>query len=121
MGTENIFAIGDVAYMEEPAWPGGHPQVAPVATQMADLLVSNLRNIEMKSNKASLEEFVYHDKGSMATVGRNLAVVDMPKPKLHFGGFFAWMIWKIVLLKSIGRVKNLLPGENHFLLQRGVT
>ncbi len=106
MGTENIFAIGDVAYMEEPAWPGGHPQVAPVATQMADLLVSNLRKIEMKSNKASLEEFVYHDKGSMATVGRNLAVVDMPKPKLHFGGFFAWMIWMGLHLMLILGVKN---------------
>lgn len=105
-GTENIFAIGDVAYMEEPAWPNGHPQVAPVAMQMADLLVSNLRNIEMKSNKASLEEFVYHDKGSMATVGRNLAVVDMPKPKLHFGGFLAWMIWMGLHLMLILGVKN---------------
>ena len=105
-GTENIFAIGDVAFMEEPAWPNGHPQVAPVAMQMADLLVSNLRNIEMKSNKASLEEFVYHDKGSMATVGRNLAVVDMPKPKLHFGGFLAWMIWMGLHLMLILGVKN---------------
>lgn len=105
-GTEHVFAIGDVAYMEEPAWPNGHPQVAPVAMQMADMLASNLRKTEMKSNKASLEEFVYHDKGSMATVGRNLAVVDMPKPKLHFGGFIAWMIWMGLHLMLILGVKN---------------
>ncbi|NOT90842.1 NAD(P)/FAD-dependent oxidoreductase [Ferruginibacter sp.] len=105
-GSNNIFAIGDVAYMEEPAWPNGHPQVAPVATQMADMIANNLRSIEMKSNKKALTEFVYHDKGSMATVGRNLAVVDIPKPKLHFKGFFAWMIWMGLHLMLILGVKN---------------
>ncbi len=105
-GTQNIFAIGDVAYMEEPAWPSGHPQVAPVAMQMADMITKNLRSIEMKSSKAAMEEFVYNDKGSMATVGRNLAVVDMPKPKLHFGGFLAWMIWMGLHLMLILGVKN---------------
>jgi NADH dehydrogenase len=105
--SNNIFAIGDVACMEEqPAWPNGHPQVAPVATQMADMIAKNLRNIEMKSNIKALEEFVYNDKGSMATVGRNLAVVDMPKPKLHFKGFFAWMIWMGLHLMLILGVKN---------------
>lgn len=106
LGTDNIFAIGDVSYMEEPAWPNGHPQVAPVAMQMADMLANNLRSIEMKSSKLALEEFVYNDKGSMATVGRNLAVVDMPKPKLHFGGFLAWMIWMGLHLMLILGVKN---------------
>jgi NADH:ubiquinone reductase (H+-translocating) len=105
-GTQNIYAIGDVAYMEEEAWPNGHPQVAPVAMQMADLLAENLRRIEMKSSKKHLEDFTYYDKGSMATVGRNLAVVDMPKPKLHFGGFFAWMIWMALHLMLILGVKN---------------
>lgn len=104
--SNNIFAIGDVAYMEEPAWPNGHPQVAPVAMQMADMLANNLRSIEMKSSRLALEEFVYNDKGSMATVGRNLAVVDMPKPKLHFGGFLAWMIWMGLHLMLILGVKN---------------
>ncbi len=106
MGIQNIFALGDVAYMEEPAWSNGHPQVAPVAMQMADMIAKNLRSIEMKSSKTSLEEFVYNDKGSMATVGRNLAVVDMPKPKLHFGGFLAWMIWMGLHLMLILGVKN---------------
>ena len=92
--------------MEEPAWPNGHPQVAPVAMQQADMLVNNLRRQETKSGETLWEEFVYNDKGSMATVGRNLAVVDMPKPKLHFGGFFAWMIWMGLHLMLILGVKN---------------
>ena len=101
IGHENIFAIGDVAYMEEPAWPNGHPQVAPVAMQMADMIAKNLQ----VGNK-QWRDFVYNDKGSMATVGRNLAVVDVPKPKLHFGGFFAWMIWMGLHLMLILGVKN---------------
>lgn len=105
-GFSNIYAIGDVAYMEEPAWPHGHPQVAPVAMQQADLLTNNLRRLEMKSGAGQLQEFVYKDSGSMATVGRNLAVVDMPKPKLHFGGFIAWMIWMGLHLMLILGVKN---------------
>ena len=105
-GFENIFAIGDVAYMEEPAWPNGHPQVAPVAMQQADMIANNLRRLEMKSGQKQWSEFVYNDKGSMATVGRNLAVVDMPKPKLHFGGLLAWMIWMGLHLMLILGVKN---------------
>ena len=105
-GFENIYAIGDVAYMEEGAWSNGHPQVAPVAMQMADMIANNLSSIELKTSNVSLEEFVYNDKGSMATVGRNLAVVDMPKPKLHFGGFIAWMIWMGLHLMLILGVKN---------------
>lgn len=105
-GFENVFAIGDVAYMEDPAWPNGHPQVAPVAMQQADLVAANLKRLEMKSSNKTIREFVYNDKGSMATVGRNLAVVDVPKPKLHFGGFFAWMIWMGLHLMLILGVKN---------------
>lgn len=106
MGLENVYAIGDVAYMEEPDYPKGHPQVAPVAMQMADMLVHNLTRLNMRSGKQHFVEFSYHDKGSMATVGRNLAVVDMPKPKLHFGGFIAWMVWMFLHLMLILGVKN---------------
>jgi NADH dehydrogenase len=102
--TENIFAIGDVAYMETPAYPNGHPQVAQTAIQQADTLAENLMRIESKS--ALRYEFEYYDKGSMATVGRNLAVVDLPKPKLHFGGFLAWLIWMGLHLMLILGVKN---------------
>lgn len=105
-GYKDLFAIGDVAYMEEPGWPNGHPQVAPVAIQQADMLADNLSTIEMKSSANQLFEFVYNDKGVMATVGRNLAVVDVPKPRLHFSGFFAWLIWMSLHLMLILGVKN---------------
>jgi NADH:ubiquinone reductase (H+-translocating) len=103
-GTNNIYAIGDVAYMEEPAYPKGQPQVAQTALQHAVLLAHNLRS--QIEGKDDLKEFSYSDKGSMATVGRNLAVVDIPKPKLHFGGLFAWMIWMGLHLLLILGVKN---------------
>ncbi|MEO5946100.1 MAG: NAD(P)/FAD-dependent oxidoreductase [Chitinophagaceae bacterium] len=105
-GTNNIYVIGDLAYMETPKFPSGLPQVAPVAMQQAELVADNLRLIERKSNPDSQYEFEYRDKGSMATVGRNLAVVDIPKPKLHFGGFFAWLIWMGLHLMLILGVKN---------------
>jgi NADH dehydrogenase len=106
IGFENIYALGDLSYMETPKYPQGFPQVAPVAIQQADMLAGNLKLIEQKSDLDRLFEFEYKDKGSMATVGRNLAVVDVPKPKLHFGGFFAWLIWMGLHLMLILGVKN---------------
>jgi NADH:ubiquinone reductase (H+-translocating) len=103
-GFENIYAIGDLAYMETPKYPHGHPQVASVAIQHGELLADFLKRIERKSTR--FYEVEYFDKGSMATVGRNLAVVDIPKPKLHFGGFFAWLIWMGLHLFLILGVKN---------------
>jgi NADH dehydrogenase len=107
-GFENIYAIGDIAYMETPKYPLGHPQVAQVAIQQADLVADNFRKMERKSNARQLLEFEYYDKGSMATVGRNLAVVDLPKPKLHFKGLLAWLIWMGLHLVLILGVKNRL-------------
>jgi NADH dehydrogenase len=104
LGLENVYAIGDVAYMETEKYPHGHPQVASVPIAQAKVLADNLKKI--KSNKTNLKPFEYHDKGSMATVGRNLAVVDIPKPHLHFGGFFAWMIWMGLHLLLLLGVKN---------------
>ncbi|MBC7867033.1 MAG: NAD(P)/FAD-dependent oxidoreductase [Gloeobacteraceae cyanobacterium ES-bin-316] len=106
LGLENVYAIGDVAYVDEPAYPNGHPQVAPAAIQQADMLVNNLTWIQMKSGGKQLLDFAYNDKGAMATVGRNLAVVDVPKPKLHFGGILAWFIWMALHLMLILGVKN---------------
>ena len=105
-GTKNIYSIGDVAYMEEPAYPKGHPQVAPVAMQQADLLAKNFIYLNSRKLNKKITEFTYHNKGSMATVGRNLAVVDIPKPKLHLGGLLAWMIWMSLHLMLILGVKN---------------
>lgn len=103
-GTANIYVLGDLAYMETPKYPKGHPQVASVAIAQADVLAKNFTSMERKSNKTY--EFEYFDKGSMATVGRNLAVVDLPKPKMHLGGFFAWLIWMSLHLFLILGVKN---------------
>ena len=105
-GHSNIYTIGDLAFMETPKYPNGLPQVAPVAMQQADLVAGNLRLIERKARPDKQMEFEYRDKGSMATVGRNLAVVDIPKPKMHLGGFFAWMIWMGLHLMLILGVKN---------------
>lgn len=103
-GAENIYVLGDLAYMETPKWPKGHPQVANVAINQADILFENLRRMERGSNERF--EFEYFDKGSMATVGRNLAVVDLPKPKMHFRGLIAWFIWMGLHLFLILGVKN---------------
>ena len=102
-GSQNIYAIGDVAYMETEKYPHGHPQVASVAIAQGKTLADNL--IKMNKN-LSMKEFEYHDKGSLATVGRNLAVVDIPKPKLHLKGFFAWMFWMGLHLFLLVGVKN---------------
>lgn len=106
IGFDDVFAIGDVAYMETPLYPKGHPQVASVPIAQAKVLTKNL--VRMNKGQSNLEEFEYHDKGSMATVGRNLAVVDIPKPKIHFGGFFAWMVWMGLHLFLLLGVKNRL-------------
>jgi len=105
-GSPNIYVLGDLAYMETPTWTKGHPQVASVAIQQADLLAKNLRRMERKLDE--FYDYEYHDKGSMATVGRNLAVVDIPKPKMHLKGFFAWLIWMGLHLFLILGVKNRL-------------
>ncbi len=104
IGSQNIYAIGDLAYMETPKYPHGHPQVATTAIQQAKLLAGNL--LKLQAGKTELEEYEYKDKGTMATVGKNLAVVDIPKPKLHFGGWFAWIIWMSLHLMLILGVKN---------------
>lgn len=104
LGSPNIYVIGDLAYMETPKYPQGHPQVAPTAIQQAKLLAENL--MKMQKGRTDLKEYEYKDKGSMATVGRNLAVVDIPKPALHLGGFFAWIIWMSLHLMLILGVKN---------------
>jgi NADH:ubiquinone reductase (H+-translocating) len=101
-GLDNVFAIGDIAYMEENTYKG-HPQVAQVAIQQAKQLALNFRNILTND---PLEPFHYRDLGSMATIGRNHAVVDLPFIK--FQGFFAWLVWLFVHLFAIIGVKNKL-------------
>jgi len=106
-GFDNIYAIGDVAYMETPKYPHGHPQVANVAINQAKNLAVNLIR-QVTGNKHYQDEFEYHDKGSLATVGKNLAVADIAKPKIHVGGALAWFIWMALHLVLILGVKNRL-------------
>lgn len=101
LGFDTIFAIGDIASMETPDFPQGHPMMAQPAMQQGVLLGKNLPKIIQGKTP---EPFVYNDKGSMATIGRNLAVVDLPK--YHFNGFFAWVVWMLVHLFSLIGFKN---------------
>jgi NADH:ubiquinone reductase (H+-translocating) len=101
-GYSNIFAIGDAALMEgDPGFPKGHPQMAPPAMQQGRLVAKNIKNM---ISKRPLKPFRYKDKGSMATVGRNKAVVDLKGIKV--GGFLAWFIWMFVHLISIVGFRN---------------
>ncbi len=102
-GFTDIFAVGDIAYMTEEDYPHGHPQVAQAALQQARHLAGNLKRM---AKGKEMKPFSFQDKGSMATVGRNKAVVDLPK--LHFKGRFAWLIWLIVHLFAIIGTKNKL-------------
>ena len=102
-GMSHVYVLGDLCYMETPLFPEGHPQVAQVAIQQAGNLSSNLKKLR-KMGTSGLREFEYKDKGSMATIGRNLAVADLPHFRLK--GFPAWVLWSIVHLFTIFGAKN---------------
>jgi len=101
--SPQVYAIGDIAAMQCSEWPKGHPQVAQVAIQQAALLAKNLRNIVTRN---TLQPFQYKDKGSMATVGRNLATAEIGRMRLK--GFIAWVVWMLIHLISIIGIKNRL-------------
>ncbi|WP_323755373.1 NAD(P)/FAD-dependent oxidoreductase [Roseivirga sp.] len=116
---KNIFALGDIAFMKTERYPKGQPMLAPVAIQQGKLLA---RNLIRQSKNVEMKPFDYTDKGSMATVGRNRAVVDMPK--FTFGGFPAWLVWMFVHLLSIIGFRNRLVVFsnwvwNYFTYDRG--
>ncbi|HXC06855.1 MAG TPA: NAD(P)/FAD-dependent oxidoreductase [Bacteroidia bacterium] len=102
-GSDSIFAIGDIACMTNELYPKGHPQMAQPAIQQASLLAKNFKR--MFYNQPLLP-FHYKDKGSLATIGRNKAVADLPFIK--FQGFIAWLVWMFVHLMSIVGIKNRL-------------
>lgn len=102
-GSEAIFVLGDIAYMETKDFPKGHPQLANVAIAQAKNLVTNFKR--MQSNK-TLIPFVYKSPGTMATVGKRKAVVDLPF--ISFQGRFAWFVWMFLHLMLILSVKNKL-------------
>lgn len=118
-GLDGIFAIGDQCIMTaDPGYPQGHPQLAQVAIQQAKNLAKNLCKLNSQtsthnsqpksanSESPKLTPFRYKDLGSMATIGRNKAVVDIGK--IHSQGFMAWVLWLVVHLRSILGIRNKL-------------
>lgn len=103
LGCPQVFAIGDVAYMETPGWEKGHPQLANVAINQGKHLAMNLRRL---SRQQDLLPFVYKNPGTMATVGKRKAVVDLPNFSFH--GFIAWLFWMFLHLMLILSVRNKL-------------
>ncbi|RZJ66488.1 MAG: NAD(P)/FAD-dependent oxidoreductase [Flavobacterium sp.] len=100
---KDVYAIGDIAYMETNKFPKGHPQLAAVANEQAEMLAKNFIRL---SKGVMLKPFEYHDKGSMATIGKRKAVVDLPQ--FSFQGRLAWFTWMFVHLMLILSIKNRL-------------
>ncbi|MDE6323092.1 MAG: NAD(P)/FAD-dependent oxidoreductase [Paramuribaculum sp.] len=97
-GQRDVFAIGDMSLMVTSGYPKGHPQLAQVAIQQG-------RHLAMQLNSGRFDHpFVYKDKGTMATVGRDMAVADIGK--VHFSGFVAWLVWMFIHLLSILGMRN---------------
>ena len=101
VGYQNIFALGDVAAMQTEHYPNGHPQVAQPAIQQGEHLAKNLLKLQKGKNTTP---FKYNDLGSMATVGRNRAVVDLNN--ISLGGALAWFIWMFIHLIALVGFRN---------------
>ncbi|MEQ9402548.1 MAG: NAD(P)/FAD-dependent oxidoreductase [Cyclobacteriaceae bacterium] len=110
-GLNNVYAIGDVAAMECKDYPKGHPMLAPVAMQQG---VTLAKNFVRKLKGQEEVPFKYLDKGSMATIGKNKAVVDMPGG-LHFKGLFAWLIWMFIHILYLIGFRNKLITLNNWI------
>lgn len=102
-GLKNVFAIGDVASLVTEKYPHGIPGLAPAAMQQGQHLG---KNIGLDLKKMPMKPFVYFDKGSMATIGRNQAVVDLGK--FHLNGIIAWYTWMFVHLLFLVGFRNRL-------------
>lgn len=100
-GYDNVYAIGDISYMETEKYPQGHPQLANVAINQGKTLAKNFR---ARWSGGKMQPFEYKDKGTMATVGKHKAVVELPNFK--FQGYFAWMVWMVLHLMLILSIRN---------------
>lgn len=105
MSVENIFAVGDIASIQTALQPRGFPQLASVAIDQAKNIAENFKLLVREKN---IKPYRYQNKGTMATVGRNKAVVDVETPALNFHGFFAWLIWMTLHLFLLISFKNKL-------------
>ncbi|PTB96723.1 FAD-dependent oxidoreductase [Marivirga lumbricoides] len=120
INTENIYAVGDNAFMKSDKRPKGYPMLAPVAMQQGENLANNILR---KINNKKLKPFKYTNRGTMATIGRNRAIAELPN-KIRFGGFFAWIAWMFVhLIQIVGfRSKIVILANwiwNYFTYDRG--
>lgn len=105
-GMQDVFAIGDTCLLTgDEKFPNGHPQLAQPAVQQGRNLAGNLKAL---SKGKPIKPFSYHDKGSMAIIGRSKAVADIPKPKLNFKGWIAWMMWLFIHLFALISYRNRL-------------
>lgn len=102
-GYANVFAIGDLALMRIENYPAGHPGVAQVAIQQGVLCARNIKSLIFQR---ALTPFQYYDKGSMATIGRNKAVVDVKRFRIK--GLLAWLMWMLVHLFFLAGFRNRL-------------
>ncbi|WP_201982651.1 NAD(P)/FAD-dependent oxidoreductase [Hymenobacter rubidus] len=123
-GYENVFAIGDIALMKTAAYPDGHPMVAQPALQQGRRLG---QNISRQLNGQLMETFEYHDKGAMATIGRNHAVADIKLfgREYHLDGFIAWLAWSFIHVISLVGFRNRLAvfftwGWDYFTHDKGL-
>lgn len=103
IGYNHVYALGDIAYMETPRYPSGHPQLANVAINQAKNLAKNLNR---GGDLADWQSYEYKDLGSMATIGKHKAVVDIGR--IRFGGKIAWFVWMFLHLMLILSVRNKL-------------
>lgn len=110
-GLVNVFAVGDVASMQTDENPNGHPMLAPVAMQQGEHLAKNLIR---KISSEPMKPFKYFDKGSMATIGKNKAVVDMPGG-LHLKGVLAWLVWMFIHILYLIGFRNKLITLNNWI------
>jgi len=111
-GLTDIYAIGDTCIQSgDDAYPEGHPQVAQVAIQQGKNLAANFKRL---AETKELHAFTYSDRGSMAIIGRNQAVVDLPKPKIHLKGFIAWCAWLFIHLLSLISYRNRINTFYHW-------
>ncbi len=103
-GLTDVYAIGDTSLQTtDPGFPNGHPQLAQVAIQQGKHLADTFKAM---ADKKPLKPFIYHDRGSMAIIGRGKAVADLPKPEMHLHGSLAWLMWLAVHLLSLVNVEN---------------
>ena len=120
INEDNIYAIGDIAIQKTEAKPDGDPMVAQTAIQQGELLAKNLKQLEKNKTQTP---FVYNDKGSMATVGRNKAVAEIGK--IRSSGIIAWLIWMFVHLMALVGFRNRMVAllnwsQSYFTYDKGI-